>query len=271
MWSIHALKTSVSCSDRIGLARSARNALPICKKHTVRKCLALLVALTAGIAFFWLILMKVISRLGAGLGVSVPCPSALGVLIDNPVRRKAVPRLLDWIGIQPGDRVFELGPGPGAFTVEAARRAGPTGRLVAIDIQPRMMVQVQARVRKAQVTNVDTSVAAAVSLPLASGCVARAFAVTVLGEISEPDRALAELHRVLAPGGLLSVGEWFVDPDYRFPLETIRQVEAAGFRLAERHGNFWEYTLNFRRVAADAPAGTHRGPSDTCICVGLSE
>ncbi len=79
--------------------------------------------------------------------------------------------------------------------------------------------------------------------------------ITVLGEIPDPDRALAELHRVLAPDGVLSIGEAFLDPDYPFSAEAIRRVEAAGFRLAERHGNFWEYALNFRRVDVDAPAG----------------
>jgi hypothetical protein len=38
-----------------------------------------------------------------------------------------------------------------------------------------------------------------------------------------------------------------MDPDYPFPIETIRQVEAAGFELVQRFGNFWVYTVNFRR------------------------
>lgn len=77
----------------------------------------------------------------------------------------------------------------------------------------------------------------------------------VLGEIPDPDRALAELHRVLAPQGVLSLGEAFLDPDYFFPAEAVRREEAAGFRLIERRGSFWEYTLNFRRVTVSAPAG----------------
>jgi ubiquinone/menaquinone biosynthesis C-methylase UbiE/uncharacterized protein YbaR (Trm112 family) len=118
-----------------------------------------------------------------------------------------------------------------------------------------MIAQVEARVRQAGVTNVETHVASAHELPLPAASIDRAFLITVLGEIPNPDRALAELHRVLAPGGVLSVGEAFPDPDYPFAAETIRRVEAAGFRLAERHGNFWEYTLNFRRVTLVPPAG----------------
>jgi SAM-dependent methyltransferase len=118
-----------------------------------------------------------------------------------------------------------------------------------------MIAQVEARVRRADLANVETHVASAHSLPLPTASIDRAFLITVLGEIPDPDRALAELHRVLAPDGVLSVGEVFLDPDYPFPAETIRRVEAAGFHLAERHGNFWEYALNFQRATSDAPAG----------------
>jgi ubiquinone/menaquinone biosynthesis C-methylase UbiE len=221
----------------------------------MRKSLTILIVGTLSLAFFWLVVMKIISRVTAAFGVSGPCPAALSWLVDNPVRHRAVPRLLDRVGIRPGERVLELGPGPGAFTVEAARRAGPGGRLIAVDIQPRMIAQVEARVRRAGLTNVETHVASAHSLPLPDASVDRAFLITVLQEIPDPNRALAELHRVLTLEGVLSIGEAFPDPDYPFAWETIRRVEAAGFRLTERHGNFWEYTLNFRRVNADAPLG----------------
>jgi ubiquinone/menaquinone biosynthesis C-methylase UbiE len=61
----------------------------------------------------------------------------------------------------------------------------------------------------------------------------RALVVTVLPEISDQNRALAELWRVLKPGGLLSITEEFIDPDYPFPFETIRRVEAAGFEQVQ--------------------------------------
>lgn len=221
----------------------------------MRKSIRVLLAIPLGLAFFWLVVLKLISRAAAAFGLSSPCPYALSWLVDNPIRRGAISRLLDRVGIRPGERVLELGPGPGAFTVEAARRAGPQGRVIAVDIQPAMIAQLAARVHRAGLTNVETHVASAYDLPLPAASVERAFLITVLGEIPDPDRALAELHRVLAPDGVLSLGEAFLDPDYFFPAEAIRRVEAAGFRLLERHGNFWEYALNFRRGAADAPEG----------------
>jgi len=155
-------------------------------------------------------------------------------------------RVLDRIGIQPGERVLELGPGPGAFSVEAARRAEP-GRLVAVDIQPAMIAAVEKKAREAGVTNVETHVASAYDLPLEDGSMDRAFLVTVLPEIPDRRRALLELHRVLKPGGVLSLTGELLDPDYPLARTTIRWAREAGFDLAERHGNWFVYTLNFQK------------------------
>jgi ubiquinone/menaquinone biosynthesis C-methylase UbiE len=217
-----------------------------------RKLLAILLATLLGLAFIWLVLLKILARITARFGVSGPCPAALSWLVDNPIRRRYMSRVLDRIGIRPGERVLELGPGPGMFTVEAGRRAGPQGRLVAVDIQPQMIAQVEQRVRQARLTNVETYVASAYALPLAAATVDRAFLVTVLMEIPDPNRGLAELHRVLKPGGVLSITEEFYDPDYPFAGETIRRVEAMGYRLIERFGNLWMYTLNFDKQGSSS-------------------
>lgn len=156
--------------------------------------------------------------------------------------------ILDRVGIQPGEYILELGPGPGAFTLDAARILGETGRLIAVDIQPAMIAQLEQHVRKTGLTNVETHVASAYALPLDDASVDRAFLVTVLPEIPDPARALAELRRVLKLGGVLSVTEEFLDPDYLFAVETKRLVEAAGFRPDRRFGNIWVYTQNFKKA-----------------------
>jgi SAM-dependent methyltransferase len=209
---------------------------------------ALSVALSVGgLAFFWLFPLKLLSRLAARLGKSAPCPAALALLVDNPLRRRQIVSTLERIGIRPGERVLELGPGPGAFTVDAARHAEPGGQVIALDIQPQMVALVQKRIRKAGLGNVTICVASAHDLPLPDGSVDRAFLVTVLPEIPDQDRALAEMRRVIRPGGVLSISEEFTDPDYAFPFETLRRTAAAGFGLEQRFGGFWAYTVNLRR------------------------
>ena len=213
------------------------------------KLLWILLGVIGGVVFFWLFPLKLLSRLAARFGHSAPCPASLDWLVDNPVRRYYMRPVLDRVGIRPGEHVLELGPGPGIFTVEAVRRLGPEGRLVAVDIQPEMIAQVEKRVREAGLANVETHVSDAYHLPLEDESLDRAFLVTVLPEISDRQRALAELRRVLKPDGVLSITEEFLDPDYPLARTTIRWAAEAGFELAERYGNWWVYTLNFRKQA----------------------
>lgn len=213
------------------------------------RVLGIVLALVAGLVFFWLFPLKLIARLAARLGASSPCPASLSWLVDNALRRRYMGPVLGRIGIRPGDKVLELGPGPGAFTLGAAELVGPAGRLVAVDIQPEMIEQVVTRIRAAGLRNVETHVASAYELPLEDESLDVAFLVTVLPEIPDRTRALAELHRVMREGGLLSITEEFYDPDYLFASEVVRLVESAGFRLEQRFGGFLVYTLNFRKVA----------------------
>jgi len=224
----------------------------------VHKLLLVLLGAIGGLLFFWLFPLKLVFRLAARLGKSTPCPASMAWLVNNSIRRRYTRPVVDRVGVRPGERVLELGPGPGMFTVGAARRAGAEGRIITVDIQPQMIARVEKRVREAGLTNVETCVASAHWLPLKDESVDRAFLVAVLPEVLDQARALSELHRVLRspepaegkPGGLLSITEDFFDPDYPFAFETIRRVQAAEFSLEQRFGTFWLYTLNFVKKAA---------------------
>jgi ubiquinone/menaquinone biosynthesis C-methylase UbiE len=201
-----------------------------------------------GLLFFWTVVMKLVSRLAARYGLSSACPASVAWLVDNPFRRRYMEPVLGWAGIQPGETVLELGPGPGVFTVPAAQRLGPGGQLVAVDIQPKMIAQTAMRVRSAQLQNVASCVGSAHDLPLAPESIDRALLVSVLPEIPQPSRALAELHHVLRQDGILSITAEFLDPDYWFVGETVREMEKAGFTLLAYFGNTWRYTANFRKT-----------------------
>jgi SAM-dependent methyltransferase len=208
----------------------------------------------AGVLFSWLVLLKLLYRLMARLGKPMPDPASVGWLVDNPIRRLYTQRILNRIGLRPGETVLELGPGPSTFTIEAARRVGPEGRLIVVEMQPRIAARVEMRAREAGLTNVETYIASAYGLPMPieDESVDRAFVITVLPEIPYQTRALDELNRVLRPGGLLSITEEFLDPDYAFPFETVQLVEAAGFSRERFFGNFWLYTLNFGKSSGIA-------------------
>jgi 16S rRNA A1518/A1519 N6-dimethyltransferase RsmA/KsgA/DIM1 with predicted DNA glycosylase/AP lyase activity len=111
----------------------------------MKKTLKIIGLVVLGLLLFWFVGLKLLVKLLKGR--SAPCPASLSWLVDLPIRRRYMRPVLDRVGLQPGETVLELGPGPGAFTVDAAQRLGPEGKLIAVDIQPEMIAQVEARVR----------------------------------------------------------------------------------------------------------------------------
>jgi ubiquinone/menaquinone biosynthesis C-methylase UbiE len=200
-----------------------------------------------GFVLFWLFGLKLIIKLIKH--DSAPCLSSLSWLVNLPIRRRYMRLVLNRVGMRAGETILELGPGPGAFTIDAARRLRPEGKLIAVDIQPEMIAQVEERVQRAGLTNVETHVASAYELPIEDASIDRAFLVTVLSEIPDPVCGLCEVYRVLKPGGVFSTTEEFLDPDYPRRKTTIAWAEAAGFELSANFGNLMVYTLNFRKPA----------------------
>ena len=84
-------------------------------------------------------------------------------------------------------------------------------------------------------------------LPFGDGAFDVVYLVAVLGEIAGRDAFLREAHRVLRPGGTLSVSEHVPDPDRISADEVARLASAAGFVFRERFGRPWSYTASFTR------------------------
>jgi ubiquinone/menaquinone biosynthesis C-methylase UbiE len=119
-------------------------------------------------------------------------------------RRRLVREALE---AAPGERILDVGCGPGFYLAELIEQVGPTGSLVGIDASPHTLAL--ARHRTQGHHNVEFHLADATSLPVPDAAVDAALAVQVLEYVADPDAALAELHRVLRPGGRLVV--WDVD------------------------------------------------------------
>jgi ubiquinone/menaquinone biosynthesis C-methylase UbiE len=119
---------------------------------------------------------------------------------------EAVAALLERIGIRHGDRVLELASGPGSLGVTLSLLAGPTGHVVLSDLAPGM-VEVATR-RNASLDNVTVEIldASAIDRPDAwfDVVVCRMGLMFTL----EPDRAFAEIYRVLEPGGRFGALTW---------------------------------------------------------------
>lgn len=176
-----------------------------------------------------------------------PIPFSQAGVLRHPLRPLLHPvrSTLEKFRFKPGDTVLELGPGIGYFTVEASRMVGPQGRLLCLDIQTEMIGALRRRLDERNVTNTRLVVGDATRLPLADGSVDAAYLVTVLGEIPDRPQALAELRRVLRPGGALSISESLTDPDYQLE-DSVRDLcRASGFELLHHSGERLGYTMCF--------------------------
>ena len=178
-----------------------------------------------------------------------PMPEFMADLIDNPRRRRFQPPYETAVrhGLEPGMTVLEIGPGNGTYTVGAAQRIGPSGMLVTIDIEPRMIERVRRKAAAEGLGNVTAKVADVYDLPFDDGTFDVVYMITVIGEIPEPVRAMREFHRVLSPSGTLVFSELLQDPDYPLAGTLLRWAASAGFRLRTKIGGIFYYKLIFEK------------------------
>lgn len=179
-----------------------------------------------------------------------PMPQFLANLIDNPLRRKIQPphEMPIRHGVLPGMTVLEVGPGNGRYTIETARRVGSHGKVVTIDIEPKMIERVQQRAEAEGITNLEAKVANVYHLPFQDRTFDAVYMSSVIGEIPQPERAMPEFHRLLTQSGTLAFSELFFDPDYPLAQTLIRMASKHNFRLKRRLGNFFSYTLVFEKA-----------------------
>jgi len=152
------------------------------------------------------------------------CPWWIGYLLASPVRRWMAgnPENLLEPYVREGMTVLEPGPGMGFFTLPLARLVGPAGRVVAVDIQPRMLSSLQRRARKAGVQDrVETRLAKPESMELdgLKGAVDFVLAFAVAHEMPSPEAFFEEAAAALKPGGLL----FFAEPSGHVTRENFQK------------------------------------------------
>ncbi|MBK5230594.1 MAG: class I SAM-dependent methyltransferase [Thermoleophilia bacterium] len=193
-----------------------------------------------------------------------PCPYGLRLWVQVPHPLITRGRLKTVLRPRTGERVLEIGPGTGYYTLDIAKWITGSGTVDIFDIQQEMLDHTMKRALRAGLTNVVPTLGDARALPYGDAEFDAVVLTTVLGEIPDHDVALREIARVLKPGGRLIVGEIFLgDPHWLGPRRLKRDVAAAGLRFVERGGSplgyFARFDVNVEPVVPVSMHEIHNG------------
>ena len=142
----------------------------------------------------------------------------------------------------PGERVLELGPGTGYYSLDLAGWiAGAGGELELFDLQQELLDHTMRPRRRARPHEPRADPRRRDRPPHDDDSFDAVVLTAVLGEIPDRDAALREIARVLKPDGRLIVGELFGDPHFTSAALARAPRLAAGLRLIERSGPWAGY------------------------------
>ncbi len=176
------------------------------------------------------------------------CPYSQRFWVEAPHPLITRERLREILEPKPGERILEVGPGTGYYTLDVAEWVKPDGQVDILDIQQEMLDHTMLRAGGRGLSNVSPTRADATAMPCDDGTYDAAFLVTVLGEVPDQDGALRELARVLKPGGRLIVGELLGDPHYVRLAPLRLRTSGAGLSYERRVGSALGYFARFAKL-----------------------
>jgi len=155
---------------------------------------------------------------------------------DNPLLRiiRNPYKLLMAAGLKEGQKVLEVGCGPGFFTIPAAKIVGEEGLIYAIDVNPFAVRRVKKKIAKEGLRNVKPSITNASNTGLPESSIDLAFLFGLRYVAGGLGNVMSEIHRILKPGGLLSFEKTRGSGE-----ELIQDTERAGFSYVDRRGRIF--------------------------------
>jgi ubiquinone/menaquinone biosynthesis C-methylase UbiE len=166
-------------------------------------------------------------------------------MLDDPARDayQKPHEVVMALDLKEGERIADIGAGSGYFSLRFAQHVGATGQVLAVDINPEMIVHLNQRIRDAAAANIRTILALPDDPLLAASSVDRVFICETWHHIGNHPQYLGQLRKVLKPGGQVIIIDFqrkamTVGPPAEMRVareDVVREFEQSGFRLAKEH------------------------------------
>lgn len=177
---------------------------------------------------------------------------------DAQVAYVQVRRAAQWVPfflphLRAGMRLLDCGCGVGSITLDLAEIVAP-GETVGLDLDERQLALAREAAAARSLTNTRFQAGNVYELPFADGSFDAALAHTLLVHLSDPLRALKELRRVLAPGGIVAISDddnstYIVSPE---DSAMHRVMVVLGAKIVAANGGSPFYSRNLRRLLLEA-------------------
>jgi ubiquinone/menaquinone biosynthesis C-methylase UbiE len=138
--------------------------------------------------------------------------------------------ILREVGIKTGFHVLDYGCGPGSYIIPLAELVGESGKVYALDVHPLAIHMVKNIASKKKLANVET-ILSGCETGLPDDSVDLVLLYDIFHHLSDPNRILKELQRVLKPDGILSLSDHHMKED-----EILSGVTSGGFFGLSRKG-----------------------------------
>jgi len=146
---------------------------------------------------------------------------------------------LSKLGLNTGMKVVDLGAGSGFYSIESARKVGPSGHVYAVDVQKEILERIKTAGANQGLRNIEVIWANAEKIggtKLREGIADRVIASNILFQIEKPEEFALEIKRLLKPNGKVMVIDWkagsSLSPKTVFPAMKAQMLfEKAGFKL----------------------------------------
>jgi len=166
------------------------------------------------------------------------CPWWIGYILASPLRRLfSNPRRLLEPYVREGMKVLEPGPGMGFFTLELARMVGPSGRVIAVDIQDRMLSSLKRRASRAGLLDrIEIRLVPPNSMQLENlnGKIDFTLAFAMVHEMPAVAPFFQQVAAASRPGAQILLAEPAGHVNIAEFEEELKAAESAGFKLSVR-------------------------------------